>query len=308
MTARPSLTYNALVDRGKKALVIETDEESLAAGASGSHTRWPSKRPQSGSSRAARSTSKSSSSPQMESRTKTWPLLTAQGNRGMLSDRTHTRYASTPTSKGRTTPTSMHSCWGDLEATARDLHETMDPHGEQFKPADGLKWDRLTIWQRFNKIDEDHNGNVSKQEWLSFLRQNPKFRALLLNMGESAYPDRFSKISLQRLRVEAKEMKKVMQIWKELDADNNGALDFDEFVKIFQHTGHYLQYRDEANPRDQVASILSGTQENALVSSSAHTVMQLAKHHVSSGRRPTIQFDLMQQIAAESPTALHICP
>lgn len=99
-------------------------------------------------------------------------------------------------------------------------------------------------------------------------------------------------------------MKKLMLMWKELDADNNGTLDYDKFVEIFQRTGHYLQYQNQTNPRDQMALILSGFQENAPSCSSAHTLMQLAKHHVSNERRPLIEFDAMQHIPAECPTTL----
>lgn len=199
----------------------------------------------------------------------------------------------------------MHSWRDDLEATPRDVQEDMDPHGEQFKLTDAMKWDRLTIRQWFNSMDEDNNGNISKQEWLRFLRQNPKFRAMLLNMDESVCPDRFSMRSSQSLQLEAKEMKMVMRLWKELDVDKNGTLDFDEFITLFERTGHYVQYRTGANPREQMASILSGTQANELSGGSGRALTHLAKRRISKERRWTMEFNLMQQIAAEPSTALH---
>jgi len=140
---------------------------------------------------------------------------------------------------------------------------------------------------------------------MSFVRENPKFRAMLLNMNESVCLDRFSKRSSQRLQLEAKEMKKVMLLWNELDAGKNGTLDFDQFVTLFERTGHYVQSRDEANPREQMAWMLNGNQANELSGSSGHVLRHLAKQHISMERMASIEFNLMQQMAAESPKALH---
>jgi Ca2+-binding EF-hand superfamily protein len=207
--------------------------------------------------------------------------------------------------KVRSRHASLRSGRDHLKATARDVHEKSVPHSEQFKIADTMRWDRLTIRQWFNIIDEAQNGVISKQEWMTCLRENPKFRAMLLNMNESVCPDRFSKRSSQKLQLEAKEMKKVMLLWNELDADKNGTLDFDRFITLFERTGHYFQFRDEANPRQQMASMLNGTQASELSGGSECPLMDLAKQHIPRERRPSIEFNIMQQMAAESPKALH---
>lgn len=253
----------------------------------------------------------------------TWPSLTLPGNSDRLSDPTHDRSASTPTSKmmnkERSRHASKHSWQDDLEATAQEVHEDMDPHGEQIKIPDATKWDRLTIWQWFSSIDEDRSGSISRQEWMCFLRDNPKFRAMLLNVDEAACPDASSSqaspshlpttaragSSQLMTSMEVKEMRKLMSLWNELDTDNSGSLDFDEFVRLFQRTGHYLQYQDEAtNPREQLASVLSGTQANKLNSGSGRQSMNLARRHISRERRPTVEFKLMQQIGEEFLPAL----
>lgn len=259
-SARSRRTSVVVVGR-RKALLIEKNENYFAAGVSGSQASTrPSTNPQRLPSRAAHSTGESRASSQMESPTKTRQSPTARNNSRFLSDSTKERSTSTPTSKGmnkgRNTPTSMHSWWGDPTATAPDLHDGTDPRSDRFKPADKMKWDRLTI-----------------RQWFSF-------------MG-----------------VEAKEMKHVMSVWRELDVDNNRILDFDEFVEIFKRVGHYFKYRVEANPPEPpMASIISGTKENAL----AHTFMHLSKLHLPHRRRPSIELEVTQQITAESPTAAHM--
>jgi len=193
-----------------KALAIEKNKNFFAAGVSDSQasTRL-STNPQRVSWRSPRSASESSSSSQMVSPTRTCPSLAARGNRHFLLDPTQEMSASTTTfkgmNKGRNTPTSIHSWWGDIEAAARALHDDMDPHGGRFNLADGMKWDRLTI-----------------RQWFSF-------------MG-----------------VEPKEMKHVMPSWRELDADNDGILDFEEFVEIFKRISHYFQYRSKSSGADGV--------------------------------------------------------
>lgn len=293
--------------RRKKALFIETDDDSPSAGGSGFQAQARlTKSPR----RMLTKSRTSSLSSQAEFSASTWSPPTPRGTitpRGSTvhsclsptSDRFITWSSSLPTPRGMHTPPSVHCWWDNLAAAADYLRDDVDPNGERFKVASETKWDRLTIRQWFNTMDVDHSGRVSKKEWLGFLRQNPTFRALLLNMGTALYPDRFSKISLQKLRVEAKEMKKIDMIWRELDTNKNGTLEFDEFVEIFHRTGHYFQYQDEANPREQIASFLSCSQGDAC---SVNSLVQLAKENLPSQTWQTLQLDTMQQISAKSPS------
>jgi len=101
----------------------------------------------------------------------------------------------------------------NLEALFQDLHRSVDPQGQQHVVSKVAQWDRLTLRQWFNSIDDDRNGNISKQEWLSFVRQNPEFRQRLFNLTGERVADRLALAGLQRCRAEAREIKKAMNIF-----------------------------------------------------------------------------------------------
>jgi len=196
----------------------------------------------------------------------------------------------------------------DLEAAAQDLHDSLDPQGQQHVVSEVAQWDKLSLRQWFNKIDSDNTGSVSKQEWCNFVREHPKFRQMLLNLTGERVADRLSAASLQRGCAEAREMKKVMKILKDLDVDNSGTLEFEEFLELFRRTGHLIEYKDEANPREEMAAILGDIHDNteAVGNSTVHQLVSLAKHNLAGRQSRTIELDFLQLAPVQKLTTQRV--
>lgn len=174
-----------------------------------------------------------------------------------------------------------------------------------------VRYDILTLRQWFNSMDIDHDGHITKQEWFSFLSGNIRLRHILLHR-EAEPPnfikDRFSAETVQMLQEEAKELKKLTRIMRELDANKNGMLEFDEFVDLFRRSGHLMQYRLDSNPRIQMAGLLGGM-HNDLDNISevvAEEFEHLAKWNLQGERRRVMELHLLQQVDPTSPAALRI--
>jgi len=184
----------------------------------------------------------------------------------------------------------------EAEAVAQYLHDGVDPQSHQHVVSQVAQWDRLSLRQWFNKIDSDKNGSISKQELLNFLRENPKFQQMLLNLTGKKVVDRLGLASLQRGLAEAREMKKVMKILKDLDVDNSGTLEFEQFLEFFRRTGHLMQYKDEANPREEMASILGDIHNNkeAVGNGMVHRLASLAKHNLTGEQSRAIEHHTLQ--------------
>jgi len=183
-----------------------------------------------------------------------------------------------------------------LEAIAQDSHGSVDLQGKQHVVSEAATWDRLSIRKWFNSIDTDKDGIISKQEWFNFVRQHPKFRQMMLNLTGEWVVDRLALTNMQRVRAEAMEMKQVMKVFRDLDLDSSGTLDFEEFLEFFRRTGHLIQYKGEANPREEMASILGDIHHNkeAVGNSTVHRLLSLAQHNLTSKQSRAIERNVLR--------------
>lgn len=171
------------------------------------------------------------------------------------------------------------------------------------------KYDVLTLRQWFNQMDTQHSGHVTKQEWFHFLRCNPRLRQMMLHgdIGDTTTRDRFSDESQERLKQEAKEMKRLLKIVRELDADRSGTLEFEEFVEFFRRSGNLIEYGAEAHhhPRARLASIVGHMHANpdTIDEALVEECEQLAKWNMYGERRQSLEDDVLQQVTHPSTAA-----
>lgn len=152
------------------------------------------------------------------------------------------------------------------------------------------RFDTLTLQTWFNSIDSNHSGDISKTEWFTFMRTNRQLKMLIL--GDTVETDS---------RADAKEMRKLLDIWKSIDTDGNGTLDFDEFVEFFRKSNMLLEYASKDNPRDRIASIVDNVNGNvALQGSELDEFQQLASKHLQHERRQSMRVEMVSTIRRRS--------
>lgn len=172
-------------------------------------------------------------------------------------------------------------------ATTRDISNMSNLN----KP----RYDALTLRQWFTVMDTSRSGHVAKQDFFQFINANKSLKLLILHGGTDCNPgspfDRFSEQGVQKLKEEAREMRQLLRIWKEIDEDGNGTLEWDEFLEFFKRTGHLLEYQDSQHPRARLSQIL-GTMHEEESSVDANTFEEfekLAKNHTQGQRRRSLE-------------------
>jgi len=158
-------------------------------------------------------------------------------------------------------------------------------------------YDVLTIRSWFNEMDSDHSGHISKSEWFEFLRKNPEFKAMILN-GSGALPpkDRFSAEAILALKDEAKLMRRLLKIWREIDTDGNGTLEWEEFVEIFRRSGNLLEYREQDTPKVRLAQIITNMHEGRVQNDQLVEFERLAKSTIHGTRRKSLEVEALKVI------------
>lgn len=130
----------------------------------------------------------------------------------------------------------------------------------------GPRFDVLTLREWFNEMDSDHSGHVTKVKWLDFLRANPSVKSIILagsgaEQDGSGLPKAMSNESAKRTQV--RQLRFLQKIWKDIDEDGNGTLEWEEFIEFFRKLGFLFQYADPNNPKDRLAEMLKDLHENA---------------------------------------------
>lgn len=158
---------------------------------------------------------------------------------------------------------------------------------------DRPRFDILTLRQVFNDMDTDQNGGVDKYEWMQYLRENPRLKSLVLR---GCY-DLNEKVDGGQVKQEAKEMRRLLKVWRELDQDRNGSLEWEEFVEYFRRNGLFLEYQTkEENPRTRLAELISGEGEDDLsIGEVASEMNRLVNQHIPRRRSAEISAELVQK-------------
>lgn len=153
------------------------------------------------------------------------------------------------------------------------------------------KFDMLTLCQWFQEMDKDKSAHITRMQWLDFLRANPPLKQLMLT-GSLQMPDR-SKVSEESIRqgqAEARETRRLLKLWKEIDQDKNGTLEWEEFVDYFRQCGFLLEYKTQNNPRAKMAETLLQLHEHSesVPTAQRNEFMQLRGKHMSGERRRSL--------------------
>lgn len=125
-------------------------------------------------------------------------------------------------------------------------------------PARKTAYDECTIRMMFIEMDINANGNVSKDEFINYLRSRPQLQSIMYegldSMQSSEQLDDDGRCSPRRVR--AMGAHRIIKLYKILDKDRNGVLQWEEFFGFFQQAGLLLSYATSDNPRDRMADVL----------------------------------------------------
>mmetsp|Transcript_120743 Transcript_120743/g.336924 ORF Transcript_120743/g.336924 Transcript_120743/m.336924 type:complete len:323 (+) Transcript_120743:70-1038(+) len=174
-----------------------------------------------------------------------------------------------------------------------------------------VRYDILTLRHWFDSMDADRSGEVTELEWFNFLRNNPRLRRVF-RVGEGELPpsikDRFSGEARELLKREARELRRVKKVIRELDSDKNGTLQFEEFVEFFRRSGYLQEYESDDPPKARLAAIMSimksspGEVDETLVEEFEH----LCKWNLQGERRRALEAHVLQHVGPQSPAGARI--
>jgi len=181
------------------------------------------------------------------------------------------------------------------------------------------RFDKLTLTQWFKDMDKDGNGSVDKKEWLGFMRSNPQLRQFLLRGDALPQQGACPTDAAQRMQDDAREFRRLLQIWRDIDTDKNGTLEFEEFVDFFRQSGNLLEYALPDNPKERLATILVEMTDRSNRGSEDHLgesvavseeVLEEFEHLTRSTlhgqRRRSLEAEAVKQMSRESQVAARI--
>lgn len=132
----------------------------------------------------------------------------------------------------------------------------------------------------FDEMDSTHDGHVQKHEWFTFLRANEQLRNVFFLGDESA---KYAKTPQEQTRLQ----QHLLRVWREIDDNKNGTLEFEEFVDFFRRAGRLLEYTTPAAPPDTLADMRTEWRE--LGGEVDEKVMeQMGTVHLSGRRRKSV--------------------
>lgn len=162
----------------------------------------------------------------------------------------------------------------------------------------------LTIRLWFNEMDQQLNGHVTKAEWLEFLRKNNDVKHFMIDGGMKGHKQSTDR-QMERFREEVKEMRRLLFIWREIDENHNGYLEWDEFVEFFRRSGNLLEYRIEENPKTRLAEYVGKIHDSP--SDVSETMLEeledLAKYNLTGEKRRLVESEVVTMLpTVHSPT------
>lgn len=120
---------------------------------------------------------------------------------------------------------------------------------------------KLRKW--FKEIDVDGSGRINRQELFQALRNQPELQSMITANSRSSFNEAEAlKAFQEKSSIELKdsqaaedrkkrivEIKRLSYMFHELDKDNSGYMDWEEFEEFFRRAGYILEYqtRDSLN-------------------------------------------------------------
>lgn len=146
----------------------------------------------------------------------------------------------------------------------------------------GNYYDTYTIRQWFMQMDADHSGEISKDEFISFLRNHKTLSHMMLmgsqvQMSDSAVSKTSSPETAKRVS-QALAVRRLIKLFNEMDKDGNQSMDWEEFLEFFRRAGYLLEYTTKDNPRDRAAEIIAGECQRLSASSTPVCVNAMSLH------------------------------
>lgn len=181
--------------------------------------------------------------------------------------------------------------------------------GEQQEGQNALKtrFDLCTIRQWFMEMDIDQTGSVTKDGFMTFLRDRPQLRSLMLAHAPAKNNGKPARVVSQR-ESEALEMRRLLKVLKDIDEDKNGTLEWEEFVEFFRRSGYLLEYSTKENPREKIADVLGQIHEKKIEGEDVEDDLldklnKMAGSHMNDQARRKSQ-DITDQESGESISPL----
>lgn len=121
-------------------------------------------------------------------------------------------------------------------------------------------YDKCTLLKWFISMDTDMSGEISKDEFVAFLRKNAHLQTMMLGQLKDTTSDGICESLTPRRARRSREalgVKRMVKLFKEIDENRNGQMDFEEFVEFFRQAGFLLEYRTPDNPRNREEEMLA---------------------------------------------------
>lgn len=154
------------------------------------------------------------------------------------------------------------------------------PKNSSGKPA---RFDKLTLRLWFEEMDSSNDGHVQKHEWFTFLRANDKLRKVFLSEEDDSDKIEYATSPREQTRLQ----QRLLRVWREIDIDGNGTLEFEEFVDFFRKAGRLLEYITPKAPPDALADMKTEMREMG-GEVDEKTMEQMGIMHLSGRRRRTV--------------------
>lgn len=129
----------------------------------------------------------------------------------------------------------------------------------------GPKFNIPTLRKWFAEIDADGGGQVSRRELIVAMRNHKDLQQVLLSASQTASGGGASAED-DVLQAKNAELRRIMQVMAEVDTDNSGYMDWEEFVEFFRRSGFLLEYdtrktlNDASFKKDDFLNVSTGLQ------------------------------------------------
>jgi hypothetical protein len=110
----------------------------------------------------------------------------------------------------------------------------------------------------FIEMDGDSSGVVTKDEFINYVRSRPKLQCIFYDALTSVQSgEQRAVVPSSPQHVRAMGHHRIIKVYKSMDANRSGFLQWEELLAFFERTGLLLNYTTSDNPRDRMAAVLA---------------------------------------------------